>query len=335
MSDLTIKDLYALSDEELMNEDLSGEPMQEDVQTQEAEPQTQETVAHDTQTADEVVVEEETTQSEETDEVSEIDYKAFYETMTKPFRANGREVQISNVDDAIRLMQQGANYSKKMEELKPKRALIKTLEQHGLTDKEQLGYLVDLANKDPKAIAKLVKESGIDLYEFDVEQANEYSPNLQIQEPTAFEDIVSEITANNPDAIDVLNIIGQWDDETKDFLYNKPDGLRIFAEHKANGFFDKVVGIIENERMFGRMTDKTYLEAYADIEAMLNAQNAQQSKPQSFTGTRPNQNKPMQVSNDKKRKAGMPNSANTAQTTTFNPLTITDEELIQYLSSQP
>lgn len=334
MSDLTIKDLYALSDEELMNEDLSGEPMQEDVQTQEAEPQTQETVAHDTQTADEVVEEEETTQSEETDEVSEIDYKAFYETMTKPFRANGREVQISNVDDAIRLMQQGANYSKKMEELKPKRALIKTLEQHGLTDKEQLGYLVDLANKDPKAIAKLVKESGIDLYEFDVEQANEYSPNLQIQEPTAFEDIVSEITANNPDAVDVLNVIGQWDDETKDFLYNKPDGLRIFAEHKANGFFDKVVGIIENERMFGRMTDKTYLEAYADIEAMLNAQNTQQSKPQSFTGTRPNQNKPMQVSNDKKRKAGMPNSANTAQTTTFNPLTITDEELIQYLSSQ-
>lgn len=329
MSDLTIKDLYALSDEELMNEDLSGEPMQEEALTDE----TEETVAHDTQTADEVV-EEETTQSEETDEADEIDYKAFYETMTKPFRANGREVQISNVDDAIRLMQQGANYSKKMEELKPKRALIKTLEQHGLTDKEQLGYLVDLANKDPKAIAKLVKESGIDLYEFDVEQANEYSPNLQIQEPTAFEDIVSEITANNPDAIDVLNVIGQWDDETKDFLYNKPDGLRIFAEHKANGFFDKVVGIIENERMFGRMTDKTYLEAYADIEAMLNAQNAQQSKPQSFTGTRPNQNKPMQVSNDKKRKAGMPNSANTAQTTTFNPLTITDEELIQYLSSQ-
>lgn len=330
MSDLTTKDLYALSDEELMNEDLSGEPMQEEALTDE----TQETVAHDTETPDEVVVEEETTQSEETDEADEIDYKAFYETMTKPFRANGREVQISNVDDAIRLMQQGANYSKKMEELKPKRALIKTLEQHGLTDKEQLGYLVDLANKDPKAIAKLVKESGIDLYEFDVEQANEYSPNLQIQEPTAFEDVVSEITANNPDAIDVLNIIGQWDDETKDFLYNKPDGLRIFAEHKANGFFDKVVGIIENERMFGRMTDKTYLEAYADIEAMLNAQNAQQSKPQSFTGTRPNQNKPMQVSNDKKRKAGMPNSANTAQTTTFNPLTITDEELIQYLSSQ-
>ena len=330
MSDLTTKDLYALSDEELMNEDLSGEPMQEEALTDE----TQETVAHDTETPDEVVVEEETTQSEETDEADEIDYKAFYETMTKPFRANGREVQISNVDDAIRLMQQGANYSKKMEELKPKRALIKTLEQHGLTDKEQLGYLVDLANKDPKAIAKLVKESGIDLYEFDVEQANEYSPNLQIQEPTAFEDVVSEITANNPDAIDVLNVIGQWDDETKDFLYNKPDGLRIFAEHKANGFFDKVVGIIENERMFGRMTDKTYLEAYADIEAMLNAQNAQQSKPQSFTGTRPNQNKPMQVSNDKKRKAGMPNSANTAQTTTFNPLTITDEELIQYLSSQ-
>lgn len=134
--------------------------------------------------------------------------------------------------------------------------------------------------------------------------------------------------------MELLNTIGQWDDETKNFLYDKPDGLRIFAEHKANGFFDKVVGIIENERMFGRMTDKTYLEAYAEIEAMLNEQNQQQSKPQSFTGTRPKENKVTQTNNDKKKKAGMPNSGNTTQTTTFNPLTATDEELLQYVATQ-
>ncbi|UZA02922.1 hypothetical protein [Moraxella bovis] len=334
MSDLTTEYLYALSDEELMNKELSDEPMQEEVQTDEIEPEavTEETAVDDTKTSDEV--EEETAQSEESDETAKIDYKAFYESMTKPFKANGREVQISNVDDAIRLMQQGANYSKKMEELKPKRALIKTLEQHGLTDKEQLGYLVDLANKDPKAIAKLVKESGIDLYEFDVEQANEYSPNLQVEEPTAFEDIVSEITANDVSAVELLNTIGQWDNETKDFLYEKPEGLRIFAEHKANGFFDKVVGIIENERMFGRMTDKTYLEAYAEIEAKLNAQNQQQNRPQSFTGTRPKDNNTALSNTDKKKRASMPNSGNTTQTTTFNPLTATDEELIQYLAVQ-
>lgn len=334
MSDLTTEDLYALSDEELMNKELSDESMQEEVQTDEIEPEavTEETAVDDTETSDEV--EEETAQSEESDETAKIDYKAFYESMTKPFKANGREVQISNVDDAIRLMQQGANYSKKMEELKPKRALIKTLEQHGLTDKEQLGYLVDLANKDPKAIAKLVKESGIDLYEFDVEQANEYSPNLQVEEPTAFEDIVSEITANDVSAVELLNTIGQWDNETKDFLYEKPEGLRIFAEHKANGFFDKVVGIIENERMFGRMTDKTYLEAYTEIEAKLNAQNQQQDKPQSFTGTRPKDNNTALSNTDKKKRASMPNSGNTTQTTTFNPLTATDEELIQYVAMQ-
>ena len=36
------------------------------------------------------------------------------------------------------------------------------LENAGITDENQLAYLIDLSNKNPQAIQKLVKDSGID-----------------------------------------------------------------------------------------------------------------------------------------------------------------------------
>lgn len=321
---MTQEDLYALSDEELLNQSFTDEPMQENVEEPE---QTQDDVDKSGELPQDVVETEEQTSS--ADEPSdEVDYQAFYETMTKPFKANGREVQIKNADDAIRLMQQGVNYSKKMEELKPKRVLLKVLEEQGLADKEKLGYLIDLANKDQKAIAKLIKESEIDLYDFDTQQADDYSPNLELKEPSAFEDIVSEITANDPSMVETLSLMGQWDNESKDILFNEPNILKVIAQQKANGFFDRVVDMVENERMLGRMTDIPYLQAYSEIEAKLLAQ----EQSNSFTGTRPTVNDNSNV--DKKKRASMPNSGGNAQNTGFNPLTATDEELIQYINSQ-
>ena len=40
-------------------------------------------------------------------------------TLTKPFKANGREIQITKPEDMISLMQKGLNYVKNMTELKP------------------------------------------------------------------------------------------------------------------------------------------------------------------------------------------------------------------------
>ena len=66
------------------------------------------------------------------------DYKAELGRVLSPIKANGREIQVSSVDDAIQLMQMGANYHKKMAALKPNLAVLKMLEQHGLLDQEKL-----------------------------------------------------------------------------------------------------------------------------------------------------------------------------------------------------
>ena len=94
-------------------------------------------------------------------EAAEPDYKAEYLRLLAPFKANGKEIAVSTVDDAISLMQMGANYNKKMAGLKPSLKMLKLLENSGLLSEEKISYLIDLEKKNPAAINKLIKDSGI------------------------------------------------------------------------------------------------------------------------------------------------------------------------------
>ena len=88
----------------------------------------------------------------ESSDVPVVDYKAEYEKLLAPFKANGTDMQAQSVEDAIQLMQMGAGFHKKIAALKPAMKQVKLLEKHGLLDEDKLNYLIDLANKKPEAI---------------------------------------------------------------------------------------------------------------------------------------------------------------------------------------
>ena len=336
-----MSDLYNLSDDELLSTDVSELVLDEATNENEVETENTATDGHTEQSDSDTEhggtdvpndetesVQSDTEQSETQEAYTEADYEAFYQTMTKPFKANGREISISNADDAIKLMQMGANYSKKMEQLKPKQALLKVLEENKLDNKEQLGYLIDLAQKKPEAIAKLIKESNIDLYEFDTDLANDYQPNLEIKEATLFEETLQELLTSNSGMYDVINDMSKWDNESKDVIFAEPQMLRLISEQKAIGLYDTIVNTIETEKMFGRMAGMSFLQAYATIEQQLVNENNQSNK---FTAPRPNNNK-TNNSTDKRRKAGLPNTNSYTVQEQFNPLTVSDEELLKMLT---
>jgi len=72
---------------------------------------------------------------EDTPETTEFDYESAFKKVTAPFKANGVDMQVKDPDDVVRLMQMGANYQKKMSQLKPNLKLIKLLENNELLDK--------------------------------------------------------------------------------------------------------------------------------------------------------------------------------------------------------
>lgn len=298
---------------------------------------TQNTKATDT---DDETVQTESDSDTNTDDkpAEQTDYQAFYEKLTKPFKANGREIQVQNADDMIALMQQGANYSKKMAQLKPNLALMRTLEQHGLNDADKIAYLVDLYNKQPEAIAKLVKEADIDLYSFDTDQAEQYTPKTVVNEPSALEDTIAELYGNHETFKDVVtDITTLWDKESKAIVSDNPEILRVMAKQADEGIYQQIMSAIDYEKMLGRLSGIPFLHAYEQVEArILQANQPVAKQEQGFTAPRPQANQEQVNSQNQaqKQRASVPKSSTSQSNAGFDPLKLSDEEFLKFYNQQ-
>lgn len=203
------------------------------------------------------------------------DYKAFYDTILgKPIKANGKDLTLSTPEDVIQLIQMGANYHQKMAALKPSRRIAKMLEQAKLMDETQVGFLIDLHNKNPQAIAKLVQDSGIDLMEFDTEQGKDYKSKhvAPSDSDMALEETIQELAHSDGFKEVLHHVTSQWDVTSQNQIAANPGLLRILDAQKAAGHFDVIAAEVAKERMLGRLDGVSDIQAYAAAEQQLQAQ---------------------------------------------------------------
>lgn len=272
------------------------------------------------------------------DNAEQVDYKAAYERLTATFKANGRDIQVKNVDDAIALMQMGANYNKKMAGLKPNLKLMKMLESNGLLSEEKLSFLIDLDKKNPEAINKLVKDSGMDPLDLSAERASEYKPQTYTVDEREMElDAVLGELESSPAYNRTLDVVStKWDGASKGVIASKPEILKVINAHMENGIYDLIATEIESERTFGRLNGLSDLEAYRQVGDSIQARGGfahlghqKQNAPNTPVIVQP---KPKQVDDDRLRdKKRAASSTKTAIPTAgmkadFNPLSMSDEE---------
>jgi len=291
------QDFLNMSDEELAAVDVNslGKPIQED---------TSEDTQEDTSEANTVDSIEEEAPSEE------IDYKAEYERITAPFKANGKQVQVATIEDALTLMKMGANYQEKMVAIKPHRKTSQKLADNGI-DEEQLNYLIDLKNKNPQAIQKLLKESGIDPLDIDTSEEVNYKPNnYQVDDKTIELNDVLESIQHTPQFDTTVKILGsQWDQQSKEYLSSNPQTIAVLNEQIGNGIYDTIAKEVSNQRMLGRLNNVSDLDAYRTVGDWLNEQgvfNKIQPQQQPVTTTIPT--KPVQDNKQRKQAASITNS---------------------------
>ncbi len=223
---------------------------------------------------------------EEAGSTSEPDYKGFYEQMMKPFRANGKEIKLESPEEAVRLMQMGANYTKKLMALQPNLKLMRMLEDAKLLDEGKLSFLIDIQNKNPQAIAKLLKDGNIDPLDLDTREENAYTPKsyaVSDQEHnfrTVLDDVVSTQEGKS-----VVTLINQtWDEASKKRLWEDPEILRVMLEHKQSGAYDEIAGEVSRRQMVGKLpTTLPFIQAYQQVGTEL-AQRAQQSRTPAAQG---------------------------------------------------
>lgn len=188
------------------------------------------------------------------------------ERIFQTFRANGRDMQVKNVDEAIRLMQMGANYSQKQAAAKKDRAYVKVLEQNGLLDHEKLSYAVDLLAGKPEAIGKLLKDSKIDVHEIDEDKVAAYravsrapSDNL-----LQLDEVVSSLEGNEH----FNRLAGEmktWDVQSQALLGNHPAALSQLTDQIQSGIYDKIMNEVNRKQVLGQLVGIPLMQAYNQI----------------------------------------------------------------------
>lgn len=195
------------------------------------------------------------------------DFKALYEGLLKPIKANGKEIQLKSHTELVQLAQQGANYTRKMQDIAPHRKTLLMLENNGI-DQEQLSYLIDLSKKDPAAIQKLLKDSAINPLDIDVEAEPTYQGgNHRVSDEEAnFRAAIDDASASETGRVVIQAINGTWDQASKELLFSQPGIIETMIQQQEAGFYERIAGEVDRRRVLGQIpTGMTFLQAYKTV----------------------------------------------------------------------
>ena len=286
---------------------------------------------------------EQTTDAEDAEQAEDSapDYKAVHDELFKPFRANGKDMQIDNVEDARRLMQMGANYNKKMADLKPNLKTLKLLENHGLLDDEKLSFLIDLNSGKPEAVAKFLSEKEIDPLQIDLEKESDYKPETYTVDDRAIDldEVLDSIKDTDTYSKTVELVTNKWDGPSKQTVANHPQLLALINDHMASGIYDEINKEVDLERALGRLTGLSDIEAYRKVGDAIQARNGfahlfkqEPAPPASDASPAKPAEASKAVSSETKRKkraASSTKGAGSPKPTEPNVLAMSDEEFAQ------
>ncbi len=284
--------------------------------------------------------------NKETPEEQKVDFKSEYEKLMAPFKANGVDLQVKSVDEAITLMQKGANYNAKMVALKPHLKLIRMLENNGLLDEDKVSHLIDLSKHDKNAIAKLLVDSKTNPMEVNKEDASEYvaGKHSVTDSEMRFNEVLEDIKSTPSYKRTVEIITTGFDQASKVLLSKDPEKISTINSHVQTGLYDEVMTEVTRLQALGKLSaNLSKLEAYEFVgESLYNAgkltkyfgepevqqQNQQQSKKA------PVKKDVVQDSLKDRKKAVAPTKATQQKSSPadFNPLAMKDEDFIKQFS---
>ena len=205
----------------------------------------------------------------------------FFQKITAPFKADGKDFSVRTPEDAIRLMQQGVNYSRRMQEIKPMKQLNRMLQDHGLDKTEQLNFLIDLSKGDKAAITQLLKSHNIDPMDLDTEkdsgyQARNYQGDPQDHE---FRDAL-EMALTTPEGQALVSHIHKdWDQTSKARLRKDPGILGTLQNFKASGLYDQVVTELKYQQSLGYLQGIPFLDAFDQVGEAMNKAGVFKAQP--------------------------------------------------------
>jgi hypothetical protein len=266
------------------------------------------------------------------------------------FKANGKTIELKSEKEALALMQMGANYTKKLQELQPHKKMLMMLENNGLLDEGKLTYLIDLDKKNPEAIKKLIRDAGIDPLEIDINADPAYKPgNHSVSdEQVQFRTVINEL-ADHAAGKETILQVQSWDQASKDAVWKQPEIMRVIHEQRENGIYDIINAEVERRKTLGTLPATTpFLEAYKTVGDEMAAATLANETGNKGDGTTGSQEKPEKtvvatrkadpkeaVKNGDKAAAAAPTKATSGSAREVkNPLAMSDEDFLKSMENR-
>jgi hypothetical protein len=209
------------------------------------------------------------------------------------------------------------DYTRKMQQIKPWRKTIDAIEEANLTDKD-VNLAIDVLKGDKEAIAELLKRTGVDALELDVDNAT-YQPKDYGRNDTelAIKDIVEEISGDKeyPITYDVLE--KRWDSKSREAFVKNPEMIKQLHIDVKSGMFDTISPIANKLKVYDsgsksdleyyKLAAQQYFEQSAEDEARLTSQEEKQVEREKVVRVKEAANKREAVKKASgKRKAAAP-----------------------------
>lgn len=200
------------------------------------------------------------------------DYKGFYDKIMAPIKASNRTLQVKSVDEAVKLMQFGADYTRRMQQLRPNLKLMKMLQNNDLLSEEKLTFLIDLDKNNPDAVNKFLKDRNIDPLDLDPQSEKEYKPgNHSVSDAEmVFNQQLDELKSTQQGKETITHIERDWDQQSIEMLYKEPEIMKLIDEQRADGIASQITAELDRRKMLGQIPAHVpFLTAYQAIGAEL------------------------------------------------------------------
>lgn len=230
------------------NNDVNEEQEEETEEDSETEESAQETV-------DEQPAKEETTLTTDTHKVP-----------TFRLKADGTEFELTE-DELKQLASKGMNYTKKMQDIKEYREHVSAIKEAALS-KDDINLMIDVLKGDKDALATVMKRTGVDALDVDVENSRYVPKNYGRNEVELEIEEVVESISRDPEYVTTKHIISSnWDKQSQMEFVKDPIKIAKLHEDVKNGIFDQVVPMMLKKKALdgARKSDiEYYIEAGTD-----------------------------------------------------------------------
>lgn len=285
------KELFDMSDEELeaaflaAKADVGSEPTQYEEEHEDLEQPVDNEDSDDdadTDASEDEAEDEGSDVDDETPDGEDADAEEEPETEEEPkqaevqpiqkhkFKANGREYEFT--EDEVReqfpkIFGQAMDYTKKMQALKPWRKTIDAIEGAQLSH-DDVNLMIDVLKGDKDAVAAVLKRTGVDALELDVEQSR-YVPKDYGRDDKALavKDVIEEISGDAEYSTTYKILSKEWDDDSFREMTSDPDLIKLLHIDVKSGMYDRVQPIAEKLKVYdrGRRSNLDYYKEAARV----------------------------------------------------------------------